>query len=278
LENVPRKASDILLELEKKLDVALSIIRTQDLNIKILSNKLNTVMEALEKQSKAPQKITVEAVNTARPIPNPPVSPFQPVMEFDPNRQIPVHAEARLPLEMEPNGFRRTSRPETFAGDDAYLPQSSSQAETKFPVQMPKAPPGRRAPNDPPPGREGEITVPTAATKQKPTAPTQKQQSQQPRTQSIVQNAIPVMQRAVDGQGKSLFLADVEIIDSQTMQSIFKTRTNGTGKWMASLGIGNYRIIIRKMEKLNNTRREVTQDIMVDGSQSPFELQTIIIK
>lgn len=269
MEKEPRKASEVLLELEKKLDVALSIIRAQDLNIKILSNKLNSVLDALNKQAATPQKITVEAVNTARPSALP-VSPFQQTVELDPEKQIPVSGEFNLPLETAPTGFRRTSRPETFEGDNAYLPQAP-----KFPTQIPKAPPGRN-PNAPPPGRgPAEVVVPPNATKRtEPPAPKQPSQQQQ----GIVQNAIPVMQRVVNGHGRSLFMADVEIIDLTSMQSIVKTRTQGTGKWMASLGVGNYRVIIRKFEAATKEKLEVSQDIQVDGTQSPLELQAIIVK
>jgi hypothetical protein len=272
LTSEPRKASDILLELEQKLDTAISIIRTQDLNIKILSNKLNTILEALEKKSSEP-KVMVEAVNTARI----PVSPLQQIGKFDPERQIPVVAEAKLPVEVEPQGFRRTSRPETFAGDDAYLPQAPPAIEAKFPVQvpnMPKPPPGR-GPMSAPPGRTVEATVVAPTPKPAPAPETPMPQKQQV---TVVQNAIPVMQRVVNGSGKSLFLAEVEIIDLSSMQQIYKTRTNGTGKWMASLGVGEYRVIIRKFEAATKEKLEVTQDIQVDGSQSPLELQTVIIK
>jgi hypothetical protein len=274
LTSEPRKASDILLELEQKLDTALSIIRTQDLNIKILSNKLNSILEALEKKNAEP-KVMVEAVNTARM----PVSPIQQVTQFDPERQVPVAAEAKLPVEVEPRGFRRTSRPETFAGDDAYLPAPPTAIEPKFPVQvpnnMPKPPPGR-GPMSPPPGRTVEATVvaPTPKPVPAPEVPSLPQKQQV----TVVQNAIPVAQRVVNGSGKSLFLAEVEIIDLSSMQQIYKTRTNGTGKWMASLGVGEYRVIIRKFEAATKEKLEVTQDIQVDGSQSPLELQTVIIK
>jgi hypothetical protein len=257
----PRKATDVLLELEQKLDVALNIIRAQDLNIKILSNKLNAVLEALDNKSVEPPKFVVEAVNTAVP-----VSQFQMVSELDAERQIPVSAEFKLPMEKEPTGFRRTSRPETFAGDDAYLQRA------------PKAAPPR-APNVmlPPPGRTAEIIVPPAAEKKQaletvPPKPKEKVAVQ------VVQNAIPVQQRVVNKHGKSLFLADVEIVDLSTMQQICKTRTNGTGKWMASLGVGQYRVIIRKMENATREKLEVTQDIEIDGTQSTVELQTVIIK
>lgn len=261
----PRKATDIILELEQKLDTALGLIRTQDLNIKILSNKLNSVLEALEKQSAKPP-VMVEAVNTGK---------IQ-ASTINPEHQIPISAEVKLPLESEPKGFRRTSRPETFAGDDAYLPPSAP--ETKFPVQMPKAPPGRGS-MTPPPGRTVEATVvaPSPAPAPPQAAPVAPPASQKQQV-TIVQNAIPVMQRVVNGQGKSLFLAEVEIIDLSTMQQIYKTRTNGTGKWMASLGIGEYRVLIRKFEATTKEKLEVTQDIQVDGQQSPLELQAVIIK
>jgi len=268
----PRKASDILLELEQKLDVALSIIRAQDLNIKILSNKLNSVIESLEKKSVEP-KITVEAIST-KPIQ---ISPFQQAQQLDPERQIPVDAESRLPLESEPKGFRRTSRPETFAGDDTYLTRPAPPTP-KYPVQIPNGPPPGRGPNTPPPGRTVEATVVAPAPPPQPAQPAPQMPVQQKQQVSVVQNAIPVMQRVVNAQGKSMFLAEVEVIDLSSMQPIYKTRTNGTGKWMASLGMGEYRIIIRKLEQATKEKMEVTQDIRVDGTQSPLELQTIIIK
>lgn len=266
----PRKATDVLLELEQKLDVALNIIRSQDLNIKILSNKLNAVLEALERKSNEP-KFTVEAVNTARS-----VSPFHHVPEMDPEREIPVEAEFKLPLEKEPNGFRRTSRPETFAGDDVYLPQTP-KAPQAAPVRAP-TPPGR-TPQGPPPGRTAEVIVPPSSPPARKAAlDSVPVKSQERVSVQVVQNAIPVQQRVVNKHGKSLFLADVEIIDLGTMQQICKTRTNGMGKWMASLGIGHYRVIIRKMESTTKEKLEVSQDIEIDGTQSTVELQTVIIK
>jgi hypothetical protein len=271
LTQEPRKASEVLLDLEQKLDVALNIIRSQDLNIKILSNKLNAVLEALEKKGASEPKFMVEAVHTTRP-----VSMFHEIPELDPEKEIPVEAEFKLPLEKEPNGFRRTSRPETFAGDDVYL-QPTPKPPT--PPRAPSPPPGR-TPQGPPPGRTAEVVVPPAnpspnkraALDAVPPKPQERVPVQ------VVQNAIPVQQRVVNKHGKSLFLADVEIIDLSSMQQICKTRTNGMGKWMASLGIGHYRVIIRKMENTTKEKLEVTQDIEIDGTQSTVELQTVIIK
>lgn len=268
MEKEPRKASEVLLEIEHKLDQLMSIVRSQDQIIKILSNKLNTVISSLEKQATAaPPKIVVEAVNTTRAPTPVPISVPGPFSE----REIPISAESRLPLEEAPSGFRRTSRPETFSGDDSYLQQT-----TKFPPQIPQMP--AVGVQTPPPGRSvGEVVVPNKVSKKIDTAAIPKEaQPLDPGT--AVLNAIPVSQRVVNSNGKSLFLADVEVVDLSSMKTIVKTRTNGTGKWNASLGVGNYRIFIRKLDSATKERLEVKQDITVDGQQSPLELSAVIIK
>lgn len=266
MSNEPRKATDILLELEAKIDNLAGLIKAQTFAQQILSNKLNELNDNLAKQKTVPSKITVEAVNT-KPAPVSPLASFKP---SDPERQIPIAAGTALPETMEPKGFRRTSRPESFAGDDAYLNAASpEEMQPKFPMQLPKGPPPGRGP-------DAEVIVqPKQPAKQ--VAPPA-QQTQQAVKAQTVQNAIPVVQRVVNRDGKSIFLADVEITDLSTAQSIFKTRTNGTGKWMASLGAGAYRVSIRKKGTSTSERMEAIQDIQVDGSQSPLELQTVIIK
>ena len=258
MEKEPRKASDVLLDLESKIDVLLGLIKAQDLTIKVLSNKLNTVMERMDKQGAAPPKIMVEAVNT---------TPFAHAPAPDPEKAIPVSADFNLPVEEKPNGFRRTSRPETYAGDNSYLPQMPKPAEPRFPTQIPR------------PSGQAEVVVPSNINRQVgeklPSAPP-KQAA--PTHQVNSGNTIPVSQRVVDGNGKSAFLADVEITDLSTMQQVFKTRTNGTGKWSAPLPIGAYRVNIRKRESLTKEKLEAAQDVQVDGLTSPFELPLMIIK
>lgn len=264
MEKEPRKASEVLLELESKIDILLGIVKSQDLNNKIISNKLNTVMEKMERLEKQPTspKITVEAVNTL------PTS-FNQMPQSESGKQIPVSSDFNLPLDEAPNGFRRTSRPETYAGDDAYLRPPPKVQAPKFPTQLPKNLPVK-----------AEVIVPPAAinrTQGQVFPPPPMKDATTP-ANNVVQNAIPVMQRVVDANGKSVFLADVEITDLSTMQSVFKSRTNGTGKWMASLPIGAYRVIIRKRESLTKEKLEAAQDIQVDGSQSPLDLPLMIIK
>lgn len=263
MEQEPRKATDVLLDLESKIDTLLGIVKAQDLNIKVLSNKLNTVMEELKKQPVAPPKITVEAANTTP-------TPFNQPIPVDTSKQIPVAADFNLAVEDSPTGFRRTSRPETYAGDNAYLNKQAPKnvVQPKFPVQLP------------PNAVKAEIVVPPNALGRTPgqTFPSSTKDTNKPAKQQIVQNAIPVMQRVVDANGKSVFLADVEITDLSSMEQVFKNRTNGTGKWMASLPIGAYRIVIRKRDAISKNSLEAAQDIQVDGSSSPLDLPLMIIK
>jgi hypothetical protein len=263
-----RKASEILLDLETKIDKLIGLTETQNLNSRILSNKLNELMTLLGKQSTGAGKITMEAVDTAPKNVTTPLQNFQPT---DAERQIPIFAEAKLPETNSPQGFRRTARPETFSGEELPLDQTKEPETMKFPLQIPKGgpPPGRSTPP--------EVMAPIPVVKQ--TLPPQKSVNK-PAKSVLVQNAIPVHQRIIDKNGKSIFLADVEIMDLSNEQPVHKTRTNGTGKWMASLGVGVYRVTIRKQESLSKdkTALEAIQDVQVDGQQSPLELQTLIIK
>ena len=241
MEKEPRKATDVILELESKIDIALNLIRNQDLNIKLLSNKLNLL---LEKSNSESNKIIVEAVNT--------------IPQSNIEKTIPVSSENKLPLEQNPKGFRRTSRPETFTGDDAYLNKPDNKSTVTFPMQMPKN------------MATAEIVVPDQV---KPTSLNkEKAQVEAP------SNAIPVVQRVVDKNGKSVFLADIEIINAVNNEPVSKTRTNGTGKWMASLPVGQYKVIAKKRESLTKEKVEVVQTIIVDGGSSPLELPMMIMK
>lgn len=269
----PRKATDVLLELEAKIDVLLGLVRSQDLVIKILSNKLNDVVTRLDKQQIGPPRITVETVQTPPP---PAIVPpgFTNIPAGEPERNIPFVAESKLPQTQAPQGFRRNSRPETYAKDKS----PAQPPEIQMPVQMP--------PNMAPPGRSSasEAVVPPQATAtfkkgsgavMVPPSPAVVEPSPPP---AVAHGQIPITQRCVDKNGKSIFLANVEIIDTSTNQNVFKTRTNATGKWMASLGIGTYRVTIRKLESVTKEKIEAIQDVQVDGSQSRMELPMLIIK
>jgi hypothetical protein len=295
MEQTSRKATDVLIDIEAKVNVLLDLVRAQDLVIKVLSNKLNDVMGRLDKQQAAPPRIVVETVQGPSKTGDWPAG-FTQIPAGDPDRVIPFVAETALPQTDTPQGFRRNSRPETYASKSVPMPAPPAQqklgddpVERKMPIQLP---PGmsqkqqQMAGLAPPPGRS---TVPEVST-----VPGLKKGSKDaiivpPNPQdapvSDVTNPvvaptgqIPVIQRCVDKNSKAIFLADVEIVDMATMQTIFKTRTNGAGKWQAPLAVGDYRVTIRKRENVTKEKIEAVQDIHVDGSVSKMELPLLIIK
>jgi hypothetical protein len=304
----PRKATDILLELEAKVDSLVKSFQSLDLNIKIQSNKLNDILAALKQQAAPANKITVEAVDTRKkPSTQEDVSsdeellgnPLQHFQPTDPERQIPIYAGHRLPITDKPDGFRRSSRPETFdpnhvspeleefqayqattetatpprPGTPPVRPQQPTptkpkpeQTSPQFPIQIPNVQDPVRAHTTqalpkPPPAKP-------ATTKPIPEAPTQDTRT------------IPTQQRIVDKNGKSVFLANVEITDMDNVQPMRKTRTTGTGKWQASLPVGSYRVRIVKQDGTGEDRveMEAIQDVQVTGQNSPLELPMLIIK
>src|SRR5271165_1230066 len=152
-----RKATDVLLDIELNIKSILDLVRAQDLVIKILSNKLNDVLTRLDKQAVAPPKITVETVRTIPPV-------LSQMQAKDPERNIPITAAGSLPQTDSPQGFRRTSRPETYASKSLPPlppPQPSVQlGDDVKPAQSPQMP-GRQV-GSPPPGRGNGSEVPTA--------------------------------------------------------------------------------------------------------------------
>ena len=112
---------------------------------------------------------------------------------------------------------------------------------------------------------KAEIIVPT---------PEFKDYEAKPKQQA---NAVPVIQQVVDKNNKSLFLANVEIIDLATNE-MQKTRTNGVGKWSRSLTPGNYKVIIKKQEKSTGQYIDMSQEITVTGEITPYTLPNFIFK
>lgn len=110
MDNTPRKASDIILSLEQKVDQMLKHISALDFNIKILSNKLNGVLEALP-QGKLQSPMVVEAPPTPYTATSPLEPATVPVMQST-TQSFPILKEHSLQVSKAPEGFRRTSRPD----------------------------------------------------------------------------------------------------------------------------------------------------------------------
>lgn len=258
-----RKASDIILSLESKIDILLKTVQAQDLTIKVLSNKLNTVLEKLDKQpTTIVSKPTIESTNTQLP--------FQSVTDFNTERDVLITPNNQLLTDNSPIGFRRTSRPETFEKNE--IKQVSK-------------------PMGPPPGRDpGELVIPKNVVKSPPQSMPQPMRVTEEKAPELLNNAnrnitntdfskisVPVMQRVVDKNGKAIFMAQVEIISNETRE-ITKVKTQGTGKWMATLPVGTYKVLIHKLETLSKQEMKSIQEIKVDGKQSKIELETLIMK
>lgn len=257
MSNEPRKASDVLLDLETKIDQVVALQRSQDLILKILTNKINAL---------------IEMVNSAEDAPPPTVSAL-------PNNQIvPIHHEDRLPVQESPSGFRRTSRPETYV-PSAPPPSKITQKQLPAPKPQMPAPP-------PPVPEEQEVVYPVIFPEYNPSAPPQSKkvaeakqpapvkQHSQPSTPG---NKVPVDQRIVDRNGKAIFLANVTILDPDG--NVEQTaRTNGVGKWQASLGVGRWTVKITKQESVSKEKIDVSQDIVIDGQSVTQSLPVLICK
>lgn len=227
MENGSRKATDVLLELEAKINSILGFVKMQDQNMKILSNKLNTILEAQRQllQQKVISQPKIEVSNST-PIPT----------TNNSERQIIINPENTIPVQQSPQGFRRTSRQEGITE----------------PKPVAKAPPA-------------EILMP-------------KQEIVPQEQTKEIQNLIPVIQRVVDRNSKSIFLAEVEILDASNNNKVSKTRTNGTGKWTASLPAGKYCVLITRRDTMTKEEVKISQDIIVDGKSSPLSLPLLIFK
>jgi hypothetical protein len=288
MSSEPRKATDVLLDLESKVDTLLGLVQSQDLVIKVLSNKLNDVMSKLDKSLAGPPRIVVETVQAPHPQTANIPPGFTQLPAGDPDRTVPFAAETNLPQTDTPQGFRRNSRPETYA---KTLPGEV----VKLPMQLPNMPQVSVSPNGPPPGRGPGSEVPTGLPVRQQPSKTSKggavmpvPQQQEP-AQAVddgippfpmygEQNQIPVSQRCVDKNGKSIFLAGVSIVNSDNGQPVFQGRTSGTGKWSAPLSVGSYRVTVSKQGSSIREKIEAVQDVHVDGSKSPLDLPMMIIK
>jgi hypothetical protein len=273
--NEARTATQVILELEAKVDNLTNIVESQNFANKLLSNKLSELIQLVKGMKVSSPGITAEAVNTAPQIPVSPLRNFKPT---DPERQIPIFAADKLPETNKPLGFRRTSRPETFTGDPNYLDPSKQVQD--FVDYVPKAPTGGKSESvanyntnlNVQQAREVEIGASANA------IPKQAKQPIKQESKFVVQNAVPIMQRVVDSNGKSVFLAEVDIVNADTSEMALKTKTKANGNWMASLSPGNYQVVICKKGGNKTPEMQAVQNIPIDGKTSPMQLPQIVIK
>lgn len=112
-EDKPRKASEVVLELERKLDLMVKIAAGTDTNTKLLLDRLNKICNLLESID---SKLDGGAMSSS---------------DFSP--EVPEKAVVSAPpieVETAPLGSRRTARPETYPSEEE---RSSSKV---IPIQQ----------------------------------------------------------------------------------------------------------------------------------------------
>jgi hypothetical protein len=258
VNNDSRKASDVLIAIEAKIDQLISLVRSHDLNMKIMSNKLNGL---------------ISEVNTISLVGSGPKAYATTDGGFSTHlsetlrapESLVVKPEDALPVTSEPVGFRRTSRPET------YIKESQESKDSQIINQQLK----QNIFNDLAPEQY-------AAPASDPEVQFTSYEEPSPNKKRVESNTdkkkVPVIQRVVDKTGKSVFLAEVEIVNSENGDVELKTRTNGVGKWQASLNPGKYKVKINKRESLTKEKIEITQNVTIDGLSEKQELPAVIVK
>lgn len=258
MNNDSRKASEVLIAIEAKIDQLISLVRSHDLNMKIMSNKLNGLISEVN---------TITLVNGGPKAYATTDSGFSTHLSetLRSPESIVVKPEDALPITSEPVGFRRTSRPET------YIKETQESQDSQIINQQLK----QNIFNDLAPEQE-------QVSSSEPEVEFSSYEEPKPSKKSVEATAdkrkIPVIQRVVDKTGKSVFLAEVEIVNSESGDVELKTRTNGVGKWQASLNPGKYKVKINKRESLTKEKIEITQNVTIDGLSEKQELPAVIVK
>jgi hypothetical protein len=123
-----RTGVDVLLSVEKQIAQLMHMQSSLDLNIKILSNKLNQVIDLLN-----------EVPSTAQM--NPSMSPIALATAPSTPVKMKIEEEFKPPIpittDTAPVGFRRTSRPETFT--NAHQQPTKNTPTPAFPLPKMKS-------------------------------------------------------------------------------------------------------------------------------------------
>lgn len=232
-----KTVGDIVMEMFENQKV---MMKQQEAILHLLQILLSSKNE--EKQVVAP-KITMEAVNTL---------PVQP-SNLDMTKNVMVNADVNLTVDNSPQGFRRTSRPETFTADKSS--PREEEATIKMPIQVPRSTGG------------SEIVAPKDSKEEL-------KQQKVDRSNSF----IPVQQKVLDAKGKSLFLVDIEVTDLSNNKVVHKTRTKPTGKWDGSLPVGEYQVTMKRVIDNTNIPKSHYIKVSIDGSSSKVQLPDYIFK
>lgn len=89
------------------------------------------------------------------------------------------------------------------------------------------------------------------------------------------ESKIPVGQRVVDGQGKDLFFANVNIYDIDN-NVVGETKTNAVGKWQTYLPVGKF--IIKIISNTDKNKIESSQVVEIQKEMKSLQLPIFSLK
>lgn len=272
-----RTATDVLLNIESMVLKLNQMISNLDLNLKILSNKVNSLSEIINNKN----------INNTPSLP----SPILPSVSVDSGKMHPSLINNRsmikidpfdnIPITEAPAGNRRGSRETVLQNQQPIQNSAPNLNQVKI--------------SDPfPPSKEALASLQKQIQNKTIEAQNNESKSSQnfnnsskdlseqftefTASQDQLSNKIALTQRVVDKNGKSVFLADVRVLNAEDNSLIFKARTNGVGKWQASVPAGNFKVFISKTEPITKSKMESSQSIIIDGRKPSLTLEPIILQ
>ncbi len=87
---------------------------------------------------------------------------------------------------------------------------------------------------------------------------------------------IPVQQKISYADGKNVYMANVQILDSNN-NIIKQTKTNQTGKWLASLAPGDYKVMVSKSGTTLKPKVELSYSVTIPIQDSTVELEKKVV-
>lgn len=237
-----RKASDVILDLENKLNKVLQKIDNISFTQNIILNKLN---QSQKNEITKPQPqlggVFAEAADVKS-------------LKAEPTRSNTISvSDNNVSVDNFPVGHRRTSRHENYIEKNVQTNDEGFSNQ----IQIPHV-------------KGSQVLSNNVGTEVEP-----------PQELDVIKEhsnleLVPVVQRVVDGNGKSVFMADVQILQVPGLERKAKIRTGGTGKWSSTLAPGKYRALIKKRDRITKQDMQTTFDFIVNNEASTLELDTLI--
>ena len=220
-KEVQRTSSDVLLEIENKLDHLFKMISVYDMNTKLILDRVNKIYSLLNSSQTNKQSPISSSVN--EPIKNE-ITPTP--INYGEFISSKLNAE-QIKTELDDVDFK-----------DKLFDNSS---------------------------------IPISET------PIVNKRNQISKQSSTGDKKYPIQQRVVNSTGQNIFMGKVEIL-SEDGTVVHKVNTNATGKWTASLLVGNYKVNIVKTDTATKKQYQLSQNITIEPSDVVIQLPTAIMR